>query len=78
MPYDSSLDEQVFSKAWETDAGRLTVSVYSYNKGQKKLQITRENRNAEGGLRFTKLGRMEKEEVEAILPLIQEATGLMD
>ena len=78
MPYDSSLDEQVFSKAWETDAGRLTVSVYSYNKGQKKLQITRENRNAEGTLRFTKLGRMEKEEVEAILPLIQEATGLMD
>ncbi|MBU4342689.1 MAG: hypothetical protein KKG21_01630 [Candidatus Omnitrophica bacterium] len=78
MPYDSSLDEQVFSKAWETDAGRLTVSVYSYNKGQKKLQITRENRNAEGTLRFTKLGRMEKEEIEAILPLIQEATGSMD
>ncbi len=78
MPYDSSLDEQVFSKAWETDAGRLTVSVYSYNKGQKKLQITRENRNAEGGLRFTKLGRMDKEEVVAILPLIQEATGSMD
>jgi len=78
MPYDSSLDEQVFSKAWETDAGRLTVSVYSYNKGQKKLQITRENRNVEGGLRFTKLGRMDKEEVVAILPLIQEATGSMD
>jgi len=78
MPYDSSLDEQVFSKAWETDAGRLTVSVYSYNKGQKKLQITRETRNAEGGLRFTKLGRMDKEEVVAILPLIQEATGSMD
>jgi len=78
MPYDGSLDEQVFSKAWETDAGRLTVSVYSYNKGQKKLQITRENRNAEGGLRFTKLGRMDKEEVVAILPLIQEATGSMD
>ena len=78
MPYDSSLDEQVFSKAWETDAGRLTVSVYSYNKGQKKLQITRENRNAEGTLRFTKLGRMDKEEVEAILPLIQESIGSMD
>jgi len=78
MPYDGSLDEQVFSKAWETDAGRLTVSVYSYNKGQKKLQITRENRNVEGGLRFTKLGRMDKEEVVAILPLIQEATGSMD
>lgn len=77
MPYDSNLDENLFSKSWETDAERLTVSVFSYNKGAKKLQITRENRNAEGELRFTKLGRMNKEEVEAILPLLQEAATHM-
>lgn len=77
MPYDRSLDEKVFSKSWETDAGRLTISVYSYNKGPKKLQITRENRTGEGELRFTRLGRLGKEEIEAILPLIQEAAGLM-
>ena len=77
MPYDSSLDESLFSKAWETDAERLTVSVFSYNKGTKKLQITRENRNQEGEFRFTKLGRMAKEEVEAVLPLIQEAVQHM-
>ncbi|MFC1620690.1 hypothetical protein ACFL2G_00145 [Candidatus Omnitrophota bacterium] len=77
MPYDSSLDETLFSKSWETEALRLTVSVHSYNKGAKKLQINRENRNMEGEFRFTKLGRMTKEETAAILPLIQEALGVM-
>ncbi len=78
MPYDSSLDESLFSKSWETDSDRLTVSVRSYNKGPKKLQITRESRNAQDQLRFTKLGRMTKEETEALLPLIQEAIKQMD
>ena len=78
MPYDSSLDKSIFSKSWENDAERLTVSVYSYNKGQRKLQITRENRNMEGELRFTKLGRLTKVEVEAILPFIQEAVSQLD
>jgi len=77
MPYDSSLDDCLVAKQWETDNERITVSVYSYNKGTKKLQITRENKNAEGEYRFTKLGRMNKEEVEAILPLIQEVVKEM-
>ena len=78
MPYDASLDEALFSKSWENDSERLTISVYSYNKGPKKLQITRENRDPEGGFRFTKLGRMSKQEIANILPLIQEALGFMD
>jgi len=77
MPYDSNLDKSVFSKSWENDTGRLTVSIYSYNEGAKKLQISRENRDAEGGFRFAKLGRMTKEEIESILPLLQEATKSM-
>ena len=77
MPYDSSLDETLFSKSWETDEERLTVSVRSYNKGTKKLQISRESKNAQGELRFAKLGRMTMEEASALLPLIQEAIGLM-
>jgi len=76
--YDPSLDESLFSKSWETEAERLTVSVYSYNKGTKKLQISRESQGASGELRFAKLGRMIKEEVEGILPLIQEALNYMD
>lgn len=77
MPYDQSLDESLFSKAKEFDSGRITVSVYSYNKGAKKLQITRENVGPDGELRFAKLGRMTKEETEAVLPFIQEAVKVM-
>jgi hypothetical protein len=78
MPYNSSLDESLFSKAQESESGRLTVSVYSYNKGLKKLQISRENRDSEGGFMFAKLGRMTKDEVQAVLPLMQEAVKHME
>ena len=78
MPYDNSLDESIFSKSTESETGNIIVSVYSYNGGQKKVQITRENRDKQGNLRFAKLGRMNKEELESILPLIQEALGQMD
>lgn len=79
MPgYDSNLDEKLFSKSVEDEAKRLTVSVYSYNQGAKKLQITRENRDAQGDFRFAKLGRMAKEELEGVLPLMQEALKHMD
>jgi hypothetical protein len=73
MAYDSSLDAQLFSKSWEAEETRLIVSVYSYNKGAKKLQISRETKDNEGNFRFAKLGRLTKEEAEAILPSIQEA-----
>ncbi len=78
MPYDSRLDECLFSKFYETDTDRITVSIQSYNKGPKKLQITRQNKLENSELRFTKLGRLTKEEVEGILPLIEEAKGYMD
>ena len=78
MPYDSSLDECLFSKVWESEAGRVTVSVYSYNKGEKKLQLSREIKDAQGDFKFAKLGRIHKEEIAAILPFIQEALNHMD
>jgi len=78
MPYDRSKDEQIFTKSYETDLDRLSVSVYSYNRGTKKLQISRENRNDQGDFRFAKMGRLTKEEVEAILPLMQEAIEHME
>jgi hypothetical protein len=73
MPYDASLDEQLFSKSYENDSGKIVVSVYSYNNGPKKLQIVREIKNREGEFAFAKLGRLSKDEIEGILPLIQEA-----
>jgi len=78
MPYDKELDECLFAKSWENEQEKLTVSIYSYNKGTKKLQITRENKNSKGEFRFAKLGRLTREEIEAILPLIKEACDHMD
>ena len=77
MPYDASLDEKLFSQSWDTDDTKITVSIFSYNKGVKKLQISRENKDAEGEPRFAKLGRMTKEEAQAILPFIEEALTKM-
>jgi predicted transcriptional regulator len=77
MPYDASLDKEIFTKSHENDDGKITVSVHSYNNGPKKLQVVRENRDQEGALRFAKLGRMTKDEVQAILPLVQEALANM-
>lgn len=77
MPYDSSLDEELFAKSWENDTGKIVVSVHAYNKGQKKIQIVREIKDKEGNYNFAKLGRLSKEEVEGILPLIQEAVKVM-
>ncbi len=78
MAYNPNLDEYLFSKSWENEWTRLTVGILSYNKGRKKLQITRQNINTEGQLRFVNLGRMTKEEIESILPLIQEALKYLD
>ncbi|MFC1704118.1 hypothetical protein ACFL1E_04985 [Candidatus Omnitrophota bacterium] len=78
MPYDAQLDESLFSKSWETEELRITVSVFSYNKGQKKMQISRQTKTAEEEFRFVKLGRMSKEEASAVLPLMQEALPFMD
>ncbi len=77
MPYDSSLDKQLFSKSSEDQGSKITVSIYSYNNGAKKLQISRETQDAEGQWRFGKLGRMTKDEIVAILPHIQEAISQM-
>jgi hypothetical protein len=77
MPYDSSLDEKIFADSWESDSTRINVSVFSYNKGPKKVQITRENKDATGNFRFTKLGRMSKEELDAVMPLMQQALNNM-
>ena len=75
MPYDASLDKQIFSKSYEGDGTKITTSIYSYNNGPTKLQISRENQDAEGQWRFSKLGRMTKDEFQAVLPLLQEVVN---
>jgi hypothetical protein len=77
MPYDSELDQKLFYETKEFENTRVTVGVFSYNNGEKKLQLSRENISPTGEWRFAKLGRVNKSEIEAILPLIQSAIGKM-
>jgi hypothetical protein len=76
MPYDKSVDIDVFKETKEFEDSRITVGVFSYNGGEKKIQISRENRAAEEW-RFAKLGRMTKQELAEILPLINKALEKM-
>ena len=73
MPFDPNLDKQLFAEVKEFETTKITVSVQQYNEGEKKLQISRENRTQDGDWRFAKLGRMFKDEAEAVGPLIQKA-----
>ena len=77
MPYDQSLDVATFKETKEFGETRITVGVYSYNEGPKKLQLSRENMNANEEWRFAKLGRMTKEEAKEVTPIIMKAIEQM-
>ncbi|RMF55058.1 hypothetical protein D6745_03250 [Candidatus Woesearchaeota archaeon] len=78
MAYDKNLDKQLFSETKEFDTTRITVSIMQYNEGDKKIQISREDRTQEGEWRFAKLGRLFKEEAEALVPMLQKAVENLD
>ncbi len=77
MAFDPNLDKKLFSETKEFETTRITVAVHQYNEGEKKLQISRENRNQDGEWKFSKLGRLFKDEAEAIIPLMQKALEQM-
>ena len=77
MPYDKSLDVDVFKEVKEFEGSRITIGVFSYNNGEKKLQLGRENQDASGEWRFSKLGRMNKVEVQAVVPVMLKAVESM-
>lgn len=77
MAYEKRLDEQVFAKSWESEAVKITVGVYSYNGGVRKVQISRELKGEPGTPGFAKLGRLTKDELQGILPFLQEALAVM-
>ena len=77
MPYDQSLDVVLFKETKEFEDTRITVGVYSYNNGPKKLQISREN-HAQDEWRFAKLGRLSKDEAKEIIPLMMKAVESME
>ncbi len=71
--FDKSLDKELWSESVDFERSVIKVAVMSYNEGISKLQISRQNKRADGELSFAKLGRMTKEEVEAVLPLMEKA-----
>ncbi|MBF0489738.1 MAG: hypothetical protein HQL15_03860 [Candidatus Omnitrophica bacterium] len=76
MPYDATLDASTFKEVIDFQNTRLTVGVFSYNGAPKKLQISRENL-IEEKWSFTKLGRLNKEEAQAVAPIIMKAIETM-
>ena len=79
MAFDKSLDKELFSETAEFETSKITVSVFSYNEGAKKLQLSRKLLDPESGeYKWAKLGRMFKDEAEAVLPLMQKAIEAMN
>ena len=76
--FDPSLDKEVFAKEARFDSTAIKVAVMQYNEGMKKLQLSRESMTETGEPRFAKLGRLTKQEAEAVLPLFKEALDYMD
>jgi len=71
--FDSSLDKKIVAETADLETTRIQVGLFSYNEGETKMQISRENRNMNTGeWTFSKLGRMTYDEVEKVLPLIQK------
>jgi len=77
MPYDQALDVSSFKETKEFGETRITVGVFAYNEGTKKLQLSRENQNQNEEWRFAKLGRMTKEEAQEIVPIMLKAAETM-
>lgn len=77
MAFDKNLDKNLFSETAQFETTRITVGVFSYNDGEKKMQISRENMSQDGEWSFAKLGRMFKDEAEAVMPLMQKALQKM-
>ena len=77
MPYDQSLDVAKFKETKDFGETRITIGVFSYNEGPTKLQLSRENMNANEEWRFAKLGRMTKEEAQEVIPIMAKAVEQM-
>ncbi len=78
MPYDPNLDNKIYSETREFEGTRITVGIFSYNEGEKKMQLSRENNTQGDEWRYAKLGRLNKREAETIVPLMQEALSHME
>jgi hypothetical protein len=78
MPFDKSLDKELFKEEFDFEMTKIAVSVFSYNDGTPKLQLGRQNRNPNSGdWMFSKLGRLTKEEAEKVYAAMGKALETM-
>ncbi|MBT3813911.1 hypothetical protein HOE37_03425 [Candidatus Woesearchaeota archaeon] len=71
--YDVNLDLELFSESVNIGKTKFRIVIYSYNKGNPKLQIIKEFKQGNGEYSICRLGRMTHEEVESIFPLIDRS-----
>ena len=71
--FDKGLDKEIFSETIQFETTRINVGIFSYNGGDKKMQISRENLSQNGEWSFAKLGRMFKDEAEKVIPAMEKA-----
>jgi hypothetical protein len=79
MAFDKSLDVEKFKQTVVVGNSKLTISVHSYKGGTPKLQIGRSNKDetSQYGWTFAKQGRLTGAEIDAILPVIDQARKVM-
>jgi len=71
--YREDLDRKIFSKTWVGKNWQIEVTVYSYQGGRPKLQLTRQKATRSQHRPYAKLGRLSRDELDGIMPFLQEA-----
>ena len=77
MGFEKEKDKQLFEKVVNCGMFNIIVSVYQYNEGIPKLQLSRQKLQEGKDPMFQKLGRMSWGEIDEILPAITEAMVVM-
>ena len=77
--FDPELDKEIFRKEAVFDRSRIVVSIKSYNEGIPKVQLARDLKDQETGeFKWGKLGRLSKEEIEAVIPMLEEVKDKLE
>lgn len=72
MAYEKDKDKMVWEEWKEFEETKVGVGVYKYADLPLKVQLSRQNKDKEGWV-WSKLGRLSREELEAIMPLLGKA-----
>ena len=77
MPFDASLDKEIAKEEKEYESTKIAVAIMSYNEGQQKVQISRQNRNDNGWM-FSKLGRLTAQEAKDVYEMLGKIVAKLE